>query len=136
MSNNDLSDIPQLKANSKSAQLTYSSGKYGFTINNTFYEIGGGGMYPDFKNKITTLTLGPSNNYTVPKDCYLYGRGICTSGTRALKINGHSVAGCDSSNTSANLVSIPVQQGDVLSCEIALQSGTSTITELALYELL
>lgn len=33
-----------LTANSKTAQLTYSSGKYGFTINGTFYEIGGGSM--------------------------------------------------------------------------------------------
>lgn len=45
--NNDLAlkaNKSLLTANSKTAQLTYSSGKYGFTINGTFYEIGGGSM--------------------------------------------------------------------------------------------
>lgn len=99
-------------------------------------KIGGSGMYPDFKNKIASLTLGPSADYTVPRDCYLYGRGICASGARALKINGHPVAGCDNAATTADLVSVPVQAGDVISCEIALQAGSSIVTELALYELL
>lgn len=92
--------------------------------------IGGSGMYPDFKNKITALTLGPSADYTVTKDCYLYGCGNISSGSRAIRINGNSIAG------TGQLISTPVQQGDVISCEIALVGGTSINTELALYELL
>lgn len=92
--------------------------------------IGGGGMYPDFKQKITALTLGPNANHTVAKDCYLYGCGILSSGSRSIMINGNPIAG------TGQLISTPVQQGDVISCEIALLTGTSIVTELALYELL
>ena len=97
-------------------------------------EIKMGGFAPDFSSKIATLQLGTGNDYTVPRDCYLYGRGICTSGSRALRINGNPVAGCDSAGTTADLVSIPVKQGDIISCEIALNQGSSIYTNLSLYD--
>ena len=118
MSNNDLSDIPQLKANSKSAQLTYSSGKYGFTINNTFYEIGGGGM-PTLN--YTTPLWSPASSslsYTATKDCYLVGQ---MSGTNAtIKINNVTYY---SNNTDyRNYVFLKLSSGDVVTCSFAMSS--------------
>jgi hypothetical protein len=49
--NNDLT------ANSKKFEASYQNGKYGFTIDGTFYEIGGGGMPElDFANTVTLST--------------------------------------------------------------------------------
>ena len=119
MYNNDLSDIPQLKANSKSAQLTYSSGKYGFTINNTFYEIGGGGM-PTL-NYTTPLHTFDSTHltYTATKDCYLVGTPmtIGVSDTAILSINNKIIA--IANNVAGNLysvfVNVKLSAGDVVS---------------------
>ena len=97
-------------------------------------EIKMGGFAPDFNSKIVTLQLGAGNDYTVPRDCYLYGRGMCTSGARALRINNNPVAGCDSAGTTADLVSIPVKQGDIIACDIALNQGSTIVTSLALYD--
>lgn len=43
-----------LTANNNKFEATYQNGKYGFTINGAFYEIGGGGML-DFKNTRTIV---------------------------------------------------------------------------------
>ena len=104
-------------------------------MNNLINGNGGGGLYPDFKNKIATPTLGAGNNYTAPKDCYLYGKGTIASGYRSLKINGTPLA-CFSTTYNGTLVSVPLQQGDVISCAMALNAGTDNESCLAVYELL
>ena len=99
MSNNDLNNkanISLLTANSKTAQLTYSNNKYGFTINGTFYEIGGGGMpLLDFANPLHTFSS--SGSYTATKECYLCG--TFTSDNTTLKINSTTVM--ENSHTSS-----------------------------------
>ena len=128
MSNNDLSDIPQLKANSKSAQLTYSSGKYGFTINNTFYEIGGGGM-PTL-NYTTPLHTFSANNlsYTATKDCYVTGTLFAQSNSVPciLTINntnvfygGRVITGAGTNVEDSNIPIIKLKSGDIVSVNTA-----------------
>ena len=73
-----------LTANSQHYQASYSSGKYGFTINGIFYEIGGGSM-PNL-NYTTPLHEFTSGNltYTATKECYLMGM---MGGNDTMKIN-------------------------------------------------
>lgn len=80
-------------------------------------------MFPDFKNWIANVT----KNYTVPKDCYLFGN-VSATATRTLNINGHSV-GAAWINNSPSYISTVVQQGDVITCEV-------DISGLAVYEIL
>ena len=76
--NNDLT------ANNNKFEASYSNGKYGFMINNTFYEIGGGGMpILDFANPLHTFSS--SGTYTATKECYLCG--TFSSDNTTLKIN-------------------------------------------------
>lgn len=63
--NNDLT------ANSQKFKASYQNGKYGFTINGTFYEIGGGGMpILDFANPLHTFSSVLT--YTASRECYLW----------------------------------------------------------------
>ena len=65
--NNDLT------ANDNKFEATYQNGKYGFTINGTFYEIGGGSMPTlNFASPLYTFD-GSHTSYTPSVDCYLYG---------------------------------------------------------------
>ena len=84
--NNDLT------ANSNKFEASYQNGKYGFMINNTFYEIGGGDMpalnfgSPLFKFASNKLT------YTTAKDCYLFGSiGCIADGVITLTIDNEPV---------------------------------------------
>lgn len=102
--NNDLT------ANSNKFEATYQNGKYGFMINGTFYEIGGGGMYPDYDNVIHTFN--GETTYTVPQDGFLVGTYQPSSGTRPLGINDSYIA---PSNVEAY-----VKQGDVITFPLAI----------------
>lgn len=85
--NNDLT------ANSQKFEASYQNGKYGFTINGTFYEIGGGGMPElDFANPIHTFTIDGSA-WTATQDCYLFGGVYCRSSseTVTVKINDQPI---------------------------------------------
>lgn len=75
---NELSN--DLTANSNKFEASYQNGKYGFMINGTFYEIGGGSMpilnYASplhiFDNP-TPSQEGHGLTFTATKECYLCG---------------------------------------------------------------
>lgn len=80
--------INDLTANNNKFEATYQNGKYGFTIDNVFYQIGGGSM-PALKWSSPLHTFSSGNlTFTASKDCYLYGsvRAEVTSNIR-VKIN-------------------------------------------------
>lgn len=58
-----------LTANSKTMQMSYVDGKYGITIDGTFYELGGGGVKSiqrgDFNVTFTTSSQTGSRNVTI-----------------------------------------------------------------------
>ena len=63
-----------LTANSQKFEASYQNGKYGFMINGTFYEIGGGGM-PELNYTNPLHTFGAGNlTFTATKECYLLGQ--------------------------------------------------------------
>jgi hypothetical protein len=63
--NNDLT------ANSNKFEASFQNGKYGFMINGTFYEIGGGGMpILDFANPKKTFSV--SDSYTAQDGDYIH----------------------------------------------------------------
>ena len=69
----DKADLSAITANNNVYQASYSSGKYGFTINGTFYEIGGGGMPDlDFANPLYSFNSSHTS-YTPTGECYLMG---------------------------------------------------------------
>lgn len=76
----------RLRANNNNFTAAYSDGKYGFTIDNQFYEIGGAGMNANFSKPIT-VTLGTA----VSKDCIVY---VMRNGhtTCSITINNNPVA--------------------------------------------
>lgn len=110
-----LGNISELKsdltANSNKFEASYQNGKYGFMINGTFYEIGGGGaMYPDYDNVIHTFN--GETTYTVPQDGFLVGNYNPSAGVRPLGINDCYI--------NPNNVEAYVKQGDVLTFPIAI----------------
>lgn len=87
--NNDLT------ANSQKFEASYQNGKYGFMINNTFYQIGGGSMPAlDWSNPLHTFSANKLT-FTAKKECYLYGNmnGVNSGGTGVtLTINNTKVS--------------------------------------------
>lgn len=87
--NNDLT------ANSQKFAASYQNGKYGFTINGTFYEIGGGSMPAlDYSNPLKTF--GSSTSYTATKECYLIGQ--LTVNNNKLSINSKIIMKADAAS--------------------------------------
>ena len=114
--NNDLT------ANSQKFEASYQNGKYGFTINGTFYEIGGGGM-PDL-NYTTPLhtfdTLsgdGHGLTYTASDTCYLIG-AFQTGQNQPITLNGNPIVVSSDTNLVANgfINGIKLNAGDVIVC--------------------
>lgn len=65
--NNDLT------ANNNKFEASYQNGKYGFIIDGTFYEIGGGGM-PNLNLAKPLFKFDSGHlSYTATKDCYVMG---------------------------------------------------------------
>jgi hypothetical protein len=62
--NNDLT------ANSQKFEAAYQNGKYGFIVDGTFYEIGGGGM-PTLNYATPLYTFSADTSYTPAIECYL-----------------------------------------------------------------
>ena len=96
--NNDLT------ANSKKFEASYQNGKYGFTIDGIFYEIGGVGMpLLDFANPLHTFGTN-NHSFTATKKCYLFGQVHGTimtiDGTRV-----HSGGGASSTNYAPSFIS-------------------------------
>ena len=104
-------NLSLLQANSKTAQLTYSNGKYGFTINGTFYELGGGGM--PFLNYTNPLHSFSSNDdtWTATKDCYIVGTFVLTS-SAYLSIDGKRIGGGGATVGGSNII-VPLKQGQI-----------------------
>lgn len=106
-----ISEINQhLTANSNSYSASYQNGKYGFMIDNNFYEIGGGGMpILDFDNPLHTFSAG-NLSYTATKDCYLLGTigtgGAATGTAITVKIDNTLVFSITSQTTSYNAEAI------------------------------
>jgi len=105
--NNDLT------ANSQKFEASYQNGKYGFMINNTFYQIGGSSI-PNLNFTSPLHTFSANNlTYTASKECYLYGtmNGTNSSGTGiTLTINNTKVGfeqPLNSSWSTAVAVQIP-----------------------------
>lgn len=125
--NNDLTDIPQLKANSKSAQLTYLNNKYGFTINGTFYEIGGSSMpILDFANPVHMLSAG-NLSYTTNKELYLCGLVTGFGNVITLTIDGTVVGTFGTSaqvHTESFIPPMKIKSGSTVSISVL---GASTI---------
>jgi hypothetical protein len=110
--NNDLT------ANSKKFEASYQNGKYGFTIDGVFYEIGGGGMpILDFANPLHRFTSGGDGlSYTATGECYLYGTFVGGAG-HGITINGKQIVAQPSSFSS--VVSMPItrlKSGDIVAC--------------------
>lgn len=104
--NNDLT------ANSNKFEATYQNGKYGFTINGTFYEIGGGGMPTlDYAN---SHQLNSSDTYTPSKNGYILG---VPQGTNSglFTVNNKFTCKIGNAATESHFVSVPINAGDVIS---------------------
>ena len=127
MSNNDLT------ANNNKFEASYSNGKYGFMINNTFYEIGGGGMpILDYANPLHTFDS--TLRYTATKECYLCGTIYATGGSLTIKINNTNVAQVAGTNTSQFNI-----RNDVYVAPLKLNTGdivvlSSASTYMHIYE--
>jgi len=113
MSNNDLT------ANSNKFEASYQNGKYGFMINNTFYEIGGGSMPElDFANPLHTFTI--DDTWTSTKDCYICGglHSRSQGETVNLIINDTIVAntngGPQYGGTDIYIAPLKIKSGDVV----------------------
>ena len=113
--NNDLT------ANNNKFQATFLNGKYGFTINNVFYEIGGAGM-PTLNFTTPLHNFGTTLTYTATKDCYLVG---ALANNTSVSINGIVVghntiaisqynAGAISSSRIACMPMVKVSSGDTI----------------------
>lgn len=64
----------ELTANSQKFEAAYEGGKYGFTIDNQFYELGGGGGMPTLDYTTPLHTFSTNNlTYTATDECYLFG---------------------------------------------------------------
>lgn len=125
--NNDLT------ANSQKFEAAYQNGKYGFTINNTFYEIGGGGMPTlDYTNYLHVfLSSAPSDlpsgatyglTFTATKDCYIVGLiGSTASVAFTLKINSRTIV--DTTNNRSCMVNLKLTSGDV----VTITNATDTL---------
>jgi len=85
MPNNDLT------ANSNKFEATYQNGKYGFIVDGTFYEIGGGSMrVVKTGHGVTSGTTPVTINLgeTIPIDKYYVELSGAQSGNRSGNISG------------------------------------------------
>jgi hypothetical protein len=119
-----------LTANNKKYQADYQNGKYGFTINNEFYQIGGGGMPTlDFSNPLFTFST-TNTTYTATKECYLVGSIVGSGGDAAIRINNIEVYRVG--QTAAGWSPIPITKisaGDTVTTE-----GVVTNSPLHIYD--
>jgi len=119
--NNDLT------SNNNKYIASYQNSKYGFVINGTFYEIGGGGM-PILNWSQPLYTFSDSNTqYTATKDCYLYGTcGVLNPGTCTVMVDGKAVLNLVS-GTNYIVPYTKIKQGSVI-------TANAPYTNLNVYE--
>lgn len=113
--------ISDLTANNQHYQASYSGGKYGFTINGTFYEIGGGSMPTlDYTTPLYTFGSG-ALSYTATKECYLVG-ALFGGQEFTVSINGVIYAAFMRGVQDQVAVAIPplkLSVGDIVTCNVA-----------------
>lgn len=121
--NNDLT------ANSQKFEASYQNGKYGFMINNTFYQIGGGNMKMVKSGNVTvqgqTNAIVDLSNlgFSSRQDfiVILSGAGFTSNSVSG---NAGSLSTCivDETATNANQLSIKMRFGtNVHTCEVSYQ---------------
>lgn len=117
----DISELEQqiedlnndLTANSNKFEASYQNGKYGFTINNTFYEIGGGSMPAlDYDNPLHTFDSALT--YTATKTCYLLGTIHGTANNTIVSINDTPIFSARTDTTSDVVPLTRIDTGDVV----------------------
>lgn len=119
--NNDLT------ANSQKFEASYQNGKYGFTINGIFYEIGGGGM-PNFNYSTPLHTFSANNlSYTATKECYLVGTTFPEIGTDIETVSINNKVYCTGARNTGSGVFI--SQG---SLPLKLKSGDTVVCSKAM----
>ena len=92
----------------KVGDVRYNNGSVEY-YNGTTWEaisVGGGGVFPDYNQKIATI--GNVHSYTAPKDCFLCGTYINASGDIGMFINGNCAYKAGTS------VCVLLHQGDVV----------------------
>lgn len=110
--NNDLT------ANSQKFEASYQNGKYGFTINGTFYEIGGVGMPAlDYNNPLHTFASVLT--YTAVNDCYLHG--VYLPYNNKLTVNGKEMCPYTASSGFVPLT-WKLSPGDIVTVQGAVSS--------------
>ena len=118
-----------LIANSNKFKASYSNGKYGFNINNTFYEIGGGNMELDFANAVELAPARSGNlNVTIPGN-KLGALYVCTKASGGsgipLFINGKESGFIPSTNASSVIpfYLYGIRGGSVLTTNAAVEAS-------------
>lgn len=81
-----------LTANNKKYQADYHNGKYGFMINNQFYELGGGGMYVEDLDR-EPIWVPDATSYTMPNEDSIFVGQIDGANSQPvyMSVNGRSV---------------------------------------------
>lgn len=112
-----------LTANSKKYSASYQNGKYGFMIDNVFYEIGGDVMPAlDFANPLHTFSSG-NLSYTATQECYLCGD---VNGGGIVNINGVGIQG-SLANVYTYISPLKLSAGDIV-------TTTTTLSRLHVFK--
>lgn len=122
----------QLSANDNLFKAAYQNGKYGFIIDGTFYEIGGGGMLLDTSNVVSLIGVA---SYTTRKDGEL--KVAITNGTTGdILINGKSIFTTttpDSSTVGILTFSYPIPTGTIITNTIDTSTSKARIVKFYPY---
>lgn len=122
----------QISANDNIFKAAYQNGKYGFIIDGTFYEIGGGSMLLDTSNVVSLIGVA---SYTTQKDGEL--KVAVTNGTTGdIKINEKSIftiATPDSTSIGIITFSYPIPAGTKITNTIETSSSKARIVKFYPY---
>lgn len=114
-----------LTANSKQYSASYQNGKYGFMIDNVFYEIGGSAM-PSLNFTTPLYDFANGTSYTATKTCYLLGTLIgAYPSEQKVNINGKVVYWAVPTSAGTNVL-VPLTKltsGDVVTTNVTISNG-------------
>ena len=109
-----------LTANNKKFEATYQNGKYGFTVDGTFYEIGeGGNKMLDYSNKVELSASSTTNSpfdgeFIIDRSNAGSGLSITINGCIVQKSNVIARAHDENSTNGFLPMYLPVRQGDII----------------------
>ncbi|MBO7715044.1 MAG: hypothetical protein J6S85_15860 [Methanobrevibacter sp.] len=117
-----------LTANNKHFAAGYQNGKYGFVIDGSFYELGGGVSDMPTLNFGTPLhSFTPSAlTYTATGECYLCGLFSQASAGDTIQINGTNLVRMGSYLTTTYIPPIKLSAGDVVTLS-GINSGYESL---------